>query len=60
MVERSLKQRGGLIQRRVLYQKHDRLPDFFTEEALSGPDTVFDVTEEEIDGTLDIVFQEQG
>jgi len=32
--------------------KDDRLPDFFTKEALPGTDTVFDVKEEEIDTTL--------
>ncbi|MCX7965922.1 MAG: hypothetical protein N2596_04785 [Syntrophorhabdaceae bacterium] len=32
--------------------KDDRLPEFFSKEALPGPNTVFDVPEEEIDGVL--------
>lgn len=32
--------------------KDDRLPDFFTKEALPGPNTLFDVPDEDLDGTL--------
>lgn len=32
--------------------KDDRLPEFFTKEALPGPNTIFDVSEDELDSAL--------